>query len=162
MVALHRLALLGAALLSLCAGACADSGHCEAALAGVERAQAATARQEAQIMWLRGQLAAFAGDLQARSAADRDVLLHRLAALEATNAALVERLDQAQRRADPRSPEPALPAAAKPVAAPPSPVMPATVPGPPPPVYDRMPAPRPVRPAEAQSKARRIDESSPY
>jgi hypothetical protein len=157
MVALHRLALAGAALLSLGAGACADAGHCEAALAGMERGRADAARQEAQLMWLRSQLAAFASDVQARSAADRDVLLHRLAVLEATNAALIQRLDRAQGRAEPPPPEPALPAAAKPVAAPP---VAAPPPPPPPPVHNV--APRLVRQAEAGSKARGIDESSPY
>src|SRR5580698_7592946 len=116
MVVLRGLALLGAALLLLGTGACADSEHCEAAFAGMERMRADAARQEAQMTWLRVQLATFAADLQARNAADREALLHRLASLEATNAALVQRLEQGQGRIASPVVEPSPPA--RPAAAP--------------------------------------------
>jgi hypothetical protein len=145
-----RVAALAAALV-LGALGCADTSRCDAALASVERARAEAAQRDAQLAWLRAQLAQFASDLIARNAADRDLLLARIAALEATNAALVQRLDRI-------APPP--PATAVATAPPP----------PPPPVVHVVPAPifppvprRAAHPGEGDiPPTRGIDLSSPY
>ncbi len=81
-----------AAVIALGGAACADTSRCDAALASIDRIHADARMRDAQIVLLRAQLATFAADLQARSAADRDLLLQRLAALQAENAALAQRL----------------------------------------------------------------------
>jgi hypothetical protein len=158
MIPVSRLAWLALlAVIAPTAGACVDAGRCEAALAGADRARADALRQEAQVMWLRMQLATFAGDLQARSAADRDMLLRRLAALEAANAAVLARLDHPQAGAVAVPPPPVPPPPAPPPPAPP-----------PPPVAKRAPPPldtsSPYAPrgASPPRTALPIDEASPY
>jgi hypothetical protein len=155
----HCLAVLGASAFSLSAAACTDTARCDAALAGVDRARAEVAwaradaaRAEAQVTWLRTQIATFANDLQARQAADRDLLLRRLAALEAANAALLRRLDRPQAGAVAPAPS----ADALPPLAPPS------EPAPPAPGQPLAAPPSPPGTAPPRRAVRKLDESSPY
>ena len=151
--------VLACGLSALGATSCADNSRCDAALASIERARAEARQHDAQLTWLRMQLAVFAAELQARNAADRDVLLQRLALLQAENAALAQRLDHAQ-----QAPVvPPLPSAVSVQPLPlPRPVAPVLV-APPPAPAPALPSRRTPSQVEAKAdKGRGIDEASPY
>jgi hypothetical protein len=138
----RRLATLGAVVLAFGGAACTDTSTCEAALAGVERTRAEAAQRDAQLSWLRYQLATFALELQTRNAADRDALLQKLGSLESANLALAKRLEQA-----------GILVAPTPVTS--TPTRPTPAPSP--------PSPRVVRQVDAKAaNAHGIDEASPY
>jgi hypothetical protein len=170
-----------ALVIALGGAACVDTSRVDAALATIEQSHIQAQRHDAQIAWLRMQLAVFATELQARSAADRDLLLQRLSTLQAENAALAQRLDRLQARPEALAagaPLPERPAASP--GAPPAraggapPYVLAPLPPTPPallqPVIAPAPAPTPLplpppppRRVEARmDHVRGIDEVSPY
>ena len=99
-----RVVLSAAALLSAGAStACVDEARCEAVVggAGVARARVEVAQRDLQIAWLRGRESAMASQMESASVSrGGDTLLRKVAALEAENAALTERLGRAERVLD--------------------------------------------------------------
>jgi hypothetical protein len=93
----------GLLLLAGASTACVDEARCDAALAGVAGVRSEAARREtqrdAQIAWLRWWQTSMAVQLQSVAAnAGNDALKRQLAALEAENAMLAQRLERAERR----------------------------------------------------------------
>jgi hypothetical protein len=176
--ALSRATVLAAALLlSAAAPACVDAARVDALEANVARIRAESAQralqQEQQLGWLRWGQIVLARDVYGQ-AADHDVLVRKLAVLEAENAELTARLERAEQRRDaPRAMpadalglRPGLRADEPPYAPGPARVLDETIPydvGSFVPAVAKKTEKRPAPPARVPSAhARRLDEAVPY